>query len=217
MARFKQNELRQQMFNKEEKRDRLEMSIKEGEKRMEKLLETLRNNQDRMKCIDAGKAGLLDKLNDLDLRVAHAKTWGTQIWKQLSVKLAERSQLHYHCTYKQTQLENVKSRVANLEEQLGIVKDKKEMLLKHDSAKKWSVVRNQALIEQIENDMRKSIERCTFARQEYLTLKLYKDSLEAEIENLREMRRDVEDKLRSANRTRENLIINASCRLQYYR
>ena len=217
VARWKQNELKQKIFREEERRDRLDDKLKEAEKRKEKLSEYLQGSQDRIDRIDANKKSIADRSSELEMRVEQAKTWGQQIWHQLSRKLAERSQKHYHCTFVQSKAENIKSRIVGLEEHLGILKEKREMLLRHGAAKKSSVVKNRALIEQMEDDIKKSIERCSFANQQYLTMKLYKDSLTAETDNIRDMRRDLDDQMRSALRTRENRIINASYRAQYYR
>ena len=217
VARWKQNELKKKIFSKEERRDRIEEKIKAAEQRTERINEHLRNNQDGINWIDAKKRGFRDESLELELRIKQAKNWGQQIWRQLTEKLAERSQRYYHCGFVQSKADKIRDKMNRLEDQLGMLKEKREVLLKHGAAKKSSLMKNRALMEQREDDIKKAIDRCSISNQQYTTLKLYKDSLVAETENIKEMRRDIDDQLRGVLRTRENRIINPSYRIQYYR
>lgn len=217
VAKWKLNGLKQKIFQVEERRDRLESKISEGERRTEVLVKLHRSNEERMNWIDERKKGVVSRSEEFYMKITHTKKCGQQIWTKLSGKLAERSQKHYHCSFLESKAENVKSRIASLEEHLGILKEKKELILKHNVAKRSSMLKNKAMIEQMEDDTKKSLERCSFANQQYLTMKLYKDNLIAETDNLREMRRDLDDQLRALLRARENRIINASYRAQFYR
>ena len=217
VAWWKQNELKMRMYREEERRDRVEEKIKAAEKRMDRINEHLKNSQDGIDLIDAKKRGFTDESIELELRIKQAKNWGQQIWRQLTEKLAERSQRYYHCGFVQSKADKIKEKMNSLEDQLELLKEKREILLKHGAAKKSSIMKNKAFIEQREDDIKKSLERCLIANQQYIALKLHKDSLVAETENIKEMRRDVDDQLRGAWRTHENRIINPSYRVQYYR
>ena len=217
VARWKQSELRKKIVTEEERRGRMEDKIEAAEKRLDTINERLRNCQDGIDLIDSKKRGFQDQSTELELRIRQAKEWGQQIWRQLSEKLTERSQKHYHCNFVQSKADTIEVRMNGYEEQLGILKEKKEMLLKHGTTKESSSIKYRALIEQMEDDIKKSIQRCSLANQQYISLKVYKDSLIAETENMKEMRRDINDRLIGALRTRENRIINPGYRVQYYR
>jgi len=216
-ARWKQRELKQKMFVGEERRDRVEDKIAVAEKRLDSICGSLQSSLDRRDWIDTRKKGVEDQSSELEMKIMQAKKWGQTIWTQLSEKLAERSQRHYHYSFVESEAEKSQAKIRSLEDHLGILKQKKEIILKHGAAKKSANMKNKALIEQMEDDIKKSIERCSLANQHYITLKLYRDSLIAEAENVREMRRDIDDQLKGALRRKENRIINPSYRVQYYR
>ena len=216
-ARWKQRDLKQKIFLGEEKRDRVEDKIAVAEKRIDSICASLKSSLDRRDWIDTRKRGVEDQSAELEMKVMQAKKWGQTAWKQLSEKLAERSQRHYHNSFVESEAEKSQAKIRSLEDHLGILQQKKEMILKHGVAKKSANMKNRALIEQMEDDIKKSIERCSLVNQHYITLKLYRDSIVSEIENIREMRRDIDDQLKGALRRMENRIINPSYRVQYYR
>ena len=217
MAKWKQADVKQKILTKEEKRDRLEVRLKAAEDRVRKLLSDFDKSNELRTRYSRSTEEVGERLAAFEVKLEQAKVTGQDLWKSLSEKLAQRSQLYYHYQFIQSNAEKKKGTVESLEEQLGILMEKRELFYSREAFDYGKALRKKAWIEQYEDDIKQCRERISFANQQFLTLALYKESLQAEIESFRESKRDMRNQLASAVNAKENRSLHASCHTQYYR
>ena len=216
-ARWKQAELKQKIYEIEEKRDRIEDKITAAEKRLDDKLQMARRIDEVKFKYDANVEDTKLRLVEEEAKLMHAKKWGKEIWSELSTKLAKRSQLHYHVQFIEEKTNGFKMKISNLEEQLQILNEKRQNVTREEGPRRLAAAKKEALIEQYEDDIERLKEKRALSEQHFLTMMIYKDSLTKEISSLREQRRELEDQLGNALRIRENKIIRPNLPQQFYR
>eukprot|EP00794_Sanderia_malayensis_P016682 gene16682-18376_t len=194
----RQREVRKDLVEIEEKNQRLEQRLENAENRLKMInsnLKTIEENKSQLKGNERDR-----KQNEewLTNEVEKARKRNKIMMQELSKKLSFLSQRGLHLRFIQDKSDSSRLRIIDLENDIELLRRRKEFIISQGKAAASNRIREFALIEQLQDDIMICNRRSEKAKSKIYQYEIRKDDLIGEIEYQRERRREAIDHLQSA-------------------